>query len=430
MVFNVISWECIAGSALVLFARHIEMPPSWVGKLLSFMPLSQIIVVFMVPVVTRLGSKRLMYNTWMFRNLTACCVFIMPWAMQWWGPTAAWYVLLTSTLGFCIARSVGAGGWFPWLHEVVPEHQRGLYFSAEASVARLVVLCVAIGQGIILWGNGGLNRYLIIYAIGISSGLFSLVWMKRVPGGDGNPEATFAQGRLAAFSIALKDRRFFRFVLTASFCVSCFSWLGSSMTMYMRDQLGMADLHIMMLVGLGSGGVLFTISSWMRFAEHHGSGHTMFLTLAGHSVIGMVLFALLPGQAWTTYAIVPVYVLLNVLGAAYWVSMNRAMLNCINPENRVTYGSLWTVCTSLSGGATPILAGYIIEWMDLWGFRMCFGIAVVGGALGAVLCRHVVRDGGAQGWDWRRSLTVGAPVRGLTRIVKVTVGLDETNVTR
>ncbi|MCL4219528.1 MAG: hypothetical protein KJ052_21315, partial [Candidatus Hydrogenedentes bacterium] len=43
--FNVVSWQCIVGPALILLARYIEMPASWVGLLISFMPLSTLLVV-------------------------------------------------------------------------------------------------------------------------------------------------------------------------------------------------------------------------------------------------------------------------------------------------------------------------------------------------------------------------------------------------
>ena len=144
IVFNVVGWQCVAGSVLALFALKIKMPPSWIGFLISFMPFTMVLAVGAGPLLTRFGSKRVMFGAWLLRNLLACTVFAMPWAVVRWGPRAAWYVLLVATLGFCLMRSVGVGGWFPWLHELVPERQRGAYFSAEASVGQLLNIGLAL----------------------------------------------------------------------------------------------------------------------------------------------------------------------------------------------------------------------------------------------------------------------------------------------
>ncbi|MEW6219815.1 MAG: hypothetical protein AB1634_09825, partial [Thermodesulfobacteriota bacterium] len=103
---NLISWQCIAGQAMVLFARHLGMPASWVGWLLSFLPLSMLLATGTVRLVERLGPRQLLAGGWLARNLAASLVFTMPWAQAWWGPPGAWAVLLAATLGFCVVRAL------------------------------------------------------------------------------------------------------------------------------------------------------------------------------------------------------------------------------------------------------------------------------------------------------------------------------------
>ena len=129
--FNTLSWQCIIGPVLVLFGRHLDMPAAWVGLVTAMVPFSCMVVVLTNTLVLRAGPKRLMLWTWFFRNLLAASIFFLPYALHRWGREAAWLVFLGSTAAFCLARSVGVGGWFPWLHEVVPQRQRGIYFSSE-----------------------------------------------------------------------------------------------------------------------------------------------------------------------------------------------------------------------------------------------------------------------------------------------------------
>ena len=426
-VFNVVSWQCIVGPVLVLFARALDMPPSWVGFLISFMPLSMLLVVGTIPLVTRFGPKRLMSTGWLLRNLTMCSVFLMPWAMLHWGPRAAWYVLLGATLGFCLIRAVGASAWFPWLHEVVPEGQRAAYFSAETAIAQVVVVCVAAMQAVLLRGNPGVPRFLCVYGLGIASGLVSLVWMSRIPGGDAAPGPRPERQGFRAYRVALADRPYVAFAVTASLCLFCISWYTGSVVLYMRDAVGLASRTIMMLMAAGGMGTLLTIRFWGRFAQHSGSGRAMFKTLIGHSLAALSFVALSPAAPWVLYGLVPALVCAAIFAAAFSVAANRAMLNYVHAAHRPAYTNLWIGGTSLALGLAPILAGQVIDNWHLWGFRVCFGISGVAGVCCAVACRWVVQDGAPFEPTLGQMLNPVLPLRTLLRIVWVTVGLHESN---
>ena len=110
VAFNVVGWQCVIGPAMVLLARRIDMPPSWVGKLLSFTPLSMILVLFTVRVISRVGSKRLMFAAWLMRNIMICGVFLIPWVYQTRGHRRRGTCCWAAHLGSVFARAIGAGG--------------------------------------------------------------------------------------------------------------------------------------------------------------------------------------------------------------------------------------------------------------------------------------------------------------------------------
>ncbi|MCX5759730.1 MAG: hypothetical protein NTU83_14745, partial [Candidatus Hydrogenedentes bacterium] len=279
IVFNVVSWQCIIGPALVLFARKIDMPPSWVGFLISFTPLSMLLVVATGLLVTRYGAKRVMFVAWTLRNMIACLVFAMPWAMARWGAASGGYVLMAATFGFCLMRAVGAGGWFPWLHEVVPEPQRGAYFSSEAAISQLLSVGIALFQAWVLRGDPGPERFIAIYAVGIAAGFISTIWMYRIPGGRGSPTPVTIRSDVAAYRRTLSDRPFILFVIVASLCFSATSWLGSASVLYLRDALGISSRFIMIVMAASSVCIMLTIRPWARFAEPNGSAQAMYLSL-------------------------------------------------------------------------------------------------------------------------------------------------------
>lgn len=426
-VFNVISWQCIVGPAMVLFARKTEMPASWVGFLISCLPFSMLLVGLTLPLVTRLGPKRIMLMAWLLRNIVVCSVFLIPWAISVGGPRMAWYVLIGATLAFCLARSLGVGGWFPWLHEVVPEGERGTYFSTEMALVQLINVVLILGQGLFLQGNPGVNRFLAIYAGGIVFGMLSLVYMSRIPGGAGFDETSSMGQGLASYGIAFRDRRFLCFVLIAMLCMSSISWLSASVVLYLRDALHYVDRSIMALMAVGSGGVLLTIRPWGRFADHSGSGRAIFKALTAHSLAALAFLALFPGGRWTPYAVCPVIALMAVFAGAFWVATHRAMLNLVPESGRAGYTNLWIVGSAASMGVTPILAGFLIDSLGLWGFRACFLISGILGLCSAFASERVVGDGTQARLTRAWTMNPALPLRTLARIAWITLGMHESN---
>ena len=195
---NVFSWQCIAGPALVLFARAVNMPPAWVGLLLSFLPISMLLVVFAVPLVEWLGPRKLLLWTWLARNFFSLSVFLLPWAVSRWGEAGGWQVLLFATLAFSLIRAVGVGAWYPWLHEIVPRPLLGSYLSIEAAMSQVIIIVLALAMALILGLGQGLGRFFLLYGAGIGAGFWSVQLIRKIPGGERGVATDFGVCRPAA----------------------------------------------------------------------------------------------------------------------------------------------------------------------------------------------------------------------------------------
>lgn len=425
--FNVMSWQCIVGNAMVLLARHIHMRPSWVGFLNSFVPFSMLLVMFAVPLVTRYGSKRVMFTAWMMRNLVSCLVFLLPWALIHGSEYWAGLVLMGATLGFCIMRAMGVGGWFPWLHEVVSEEERGLYFASEAATTQFMNTVIMLGQSFLLLRNPGIWSFLSIYAVGIVAGLISLVWMARVPGGDAVDQGAVTRGSFFLYGPAFRDRRFMVFVITASLCFVATGLLTGSLVMFMRDALKMTDTGIMVLTALNSFWILCTVTPWGRFADHSGSGRAMFMSMIAQSLGALGLLFIAPGSTHGLALLVLLTGAIYLFGGAFWAAVHRAMLNHVDETQRVAYTNVWILGTSIAMGCAPILAGAAIDFWQMAGFHACFAIAGLLGILCAFACDWAVKDGHQGRPMTERLLDPAMPMRVLGDIVLITAGMHESN---
>lgn len=428
ITFNLVSWQCVVGPALVLFGRKIGMPASWIGLLISFMPLSMLLVLLTGLLVARFGPKRVMLIAWFLRNALACSVFIMPWAMIEFGPRSAGYVLMAATLGFCLMRAVGVGGWMPWLHEIVPEKQRSSYFSTESAVSSLLNVVVVIAQGLILHGNPGVWRFLIVYGIGIASGFISLPLMKRVPGGAPLPATARAPGG-ASWSLirAWKDRPYMAFILFAGFCFASLAWYSSTIVLYMRDALMVSPGFILYLTALGSLVVMLTIGFWGRFADHAGSPHAMALSLSGAACMSLGCIMILPGMRGMIPALAAVVVISAIFGSAFWATVNRVMLGYLKPADRIGYANLWTVFTALAAAITPIIAGHVIEMLGMWGYRACFLLGAGSSFACAIGSLYLVRKEKEFEFPWKQCPFYELPFRFVFSLARISVGLHKSN---
>ena len=381
---NVFSWQCIVGQSLVLFGRALDMPASWVGALLSFLPLSMVLVIFSVPAVQMLGPRKLLILTWLTRNCFAAFVFLIPFASPRYGQEAAWYILLFSTLGFSVARAIGVGSWYPWLYEIVPQPLLGDYFAIETVMVQMINVILILSIGVILGLTGEVSQFFIVYAFGIMAGLLSILFMKRIPGG--NKITTDQTPILQSFSVmlhALSDSHYLKFVLFVLLSTGSFTWLNVSSALYLRDVIGYSDTRIMYLFAGGAVMVTVTVRFFVRAADRIGSEKVLALFMAAQSTISVFWLFIAPEQAFTlSLALISVSIG-TAVSAGFSIIAAKNMMTLIPYEDRVGYTSLWIFGVSFANGGPPIIAGVLIDTFHLAGYRISFLMAA---SLALLLC--------------------------------------------
>lgn len=316
----------------------------------------------------------------------------------------------------------------PWLHEIVPEKQRSSYFSAESAVANLLNVLIAVAQGLILRGNPGLWRFIIVYGIGIAAGFVSLPLMRRVPGGA--PDSASNSNSVFAFRshfAAFQDKPYMTFIIFAAFCFSSVTWLGSAAVLYMRDALQVTPASILFLTALGSLAVMLTIGFWGRYADHAGSPHALALSLSGMASMSLGFILVLQGMHFMMFALATVIVISAIAGSAFWATINRAMLGYLNPAERVGYSNLWTVFAALGAAITPIIAGYIIDVFGMWGYRSCFLMGAGSCFACAIASLYLVKKEKEFEFPWRQFPFYELPFRFVFSVARISVGLHKSN---
>jgi MFS family permease len=425
-MLNVISWQCLVAQVMVLFARAIEMPQAWVGVLQAILPLSMICAAFTITLVDRLGPRRLMVSGWTFRNMIILPIFAMPWVIGVWGREAGWWLLLVVTAAFCVIRSLGVGGWFPWLHEVVPPKEQGRFFAVEVSIIHCVNIFLSIGVGIWLARSEGYHKFFWIYGLGVLAGFVSLAALVRVPGGKSGVSPELKTQALEAYLLVFKDAPYRNYVLWSVLGLSGFTWLASSTLLFMRDTLGFSDSLIMIYVAMGSLGAALSVTSWGKYADRHGSVPAIRLILFAQAVSALAWLLLVPGGWWVKW-LTPVFMTLATsFGGSFMSAANRGMLCRVQNRGRVGYTHIWVFATSMVLGVTPIMSAQVFSRWQLNGFRACFIIcALVCGICVIGMRRLPLEEGNPPEPDLASDIRPLQPVRALGRVIWITLGLEE-----
>ncbi|MBU0481974.1 MAG: hypothetical protein KKG47_12820 [Proteobacteria bacterium] len=420
---NLASWQCVVGQVLILFARSLEMPADLVGLLISFIPVSMLLVVMSIPAVELFGPKKLLITCWLLRNLLISTVFFIPAVTLHYGQQAAWVVLLLAVLTFSLVRAFGVGAWYPWLHEIVPRENFADYFNSETILVQGANILLAVLISWILAHFGGISSFFMVYGIGVATGFVSVGMLLLMPGGRQSPKLAGDERRYDSFYKAFGDKPYRHFIIVISLALSSLMWVGSSSVMYLRDIMLFTDGTIMLITALGGIAVALSVSSWSSRAERKGGNRVMAGMLLLHAVATILWFFLIPGSRFGFILAVLAMVGSMVFSISLSTVAARTMLGLVKNEGRTGYTSLWILGVSLANGIPPILAGQLIDHAGILGFRICFAISIFLGVAVSLLLNYLPEEGPLPDLPYPEALARPLqPVRWMGRLAWISLG--------
>ncbi len=390
---NLASWQCVVGQVMILFARSLDMPADLVGLLISFIPVSMLLVVVSIPAVEMLGPRKLLITTWLLRNILISSVFFIPMVTDHYGQRAGWLMLLAAVLLFSLVRAFGVGAWYPWLHEIVPRENIADYFNSETIMVQgaNIVLALLISQ--VLAHFSGISSFFMVYGAGVAIGFVSVGMLVFMPGGRKVPKLSGSERRYESFYKALADKPYRHFIIVISVALSSLMWVGSASIMYLRDIMLFGDGKIMMITAIGGIAVALSVRSWSNSAERQGNNRVMARMLLLHAASAICWIFLLPGSRFATALAVLALVGSMMFSISLFAVASRTMLGQVKEEGKIGYTSLWIIGVSLSNGIPPILAGQLIAHFGVVGFRLCFAISILLGIVMSFLLKNLPEEG-------------------------------------
>ncbi len=350
------------GSAFVLFLSELGLSKSQMGSLLSLLPFSNIVALFVAPTVARFGYKRSFLVSWSARTAATVLMLFTPLVSTYFG-TQVLLAYVTVIVGvFAIWRSVGMTARLPWVQEFVPDSVRGKFDAVSNIFAQMMALVAVMVAGFIVEHSVGLTGFMVLFALGVLFGLIAVWAAAHVPGGaraEGTPAESASHRDMVS---ATRDRNFLLFLVGVGLIILASGPLASFLPLFMEEEVGLSQGQVVWLQnGVLLGGLVFSYL-WGWLADRYGGKPVM--------ISGIALQALLPvcWLAMPRYSVVSLYVALAVaflqgMASMGWQigSVRLRFVAVIPPDRKANYQALYFAWIGIVGGLGQLLGGRILD---------------------------------------------------------------------
>src|SRR5664279_2245994 len=154
---NIFAQLTFFGSAFVLMLSQLGVSNSDIGFLLSLLPFSGIVALFIAPQVARFGYKRTFVTFFGIRKFVTACLLFIPIVMAHFGAPAVMTLVTVVVAVFALCRAISETGLYPWSQEYIPNSVRGKHSAINDMVARVTGILAIVVAGYVLGVSTGMD---------------------------------------------------------------------------------------------------------------------------------------------------------------------------------------------------------------------------------------------------------------------------------
>lgn len=356
------------GSVFVLFLNEFGLNKTQIGVLLSPIHFASLIALFIGPMIARHGYKRTFVTFYGVRKFTALLLLATPWiAATYGGAATAWYIAGVVTL-FALSRAIEETAYYPWIQEFVPNAIRGKY-SAASSMATTATAFLSVAAASFVLGRAtGYSGFMLLIGIGVLFGFVSVWTSTRIPGG-----APVRSGSLDAPSPrdmlhSLRDRNFVGYLIGTSTFVLATLPLVSFLPLYLREEIGLSESHVVLVqTGALIGGLLSSYL-WGWAADRYGSKPITLTSMSIYIVLPIFWWLLPAGAPGSLYLALVISFVQGVADIGWAIGAGRLLfVNVVPTAKKTGYLAVYFACVGFIAGISQLLGGRLLDGADALG---------------------------------------------------------------
>jgi MFS family permease len=353
----------LAGFAVALKANNIEQ-----GLLAALPFLAGIAQIAAAYVIDVHGVRRRSIAVWGLLLSRICWLGIVPAALYLMpGQPDRMLIafLMFVALGY-LFQSFSSVAWLGWMSDLVPDGQRGVFFSTRNLLAGAVTIAgTAVGAVLIkipgAVGWEGLSGYLFLFLIAGFSGIAGSLVLARIKYEPEPPPPVPPRVFLKSISKPLAETGFRKFL------VFHVVWMAS---VYLAAPF--FQFYFLVDGGLGVGYVALTnavtvltgltsVQLWGVLCDRYGSKPILYVSFSMTAIVPLLYVFTNPANLyWSALAI---QALSGVVWAGGTLASSNLLLKLAPRQRNSTYLSLFGALSGIVIAAAPVLSGYVIEAM-------------------------------------------------------------------
>ena len=351
----------VFGSAFILFLNELNLDKTQIGFLLSLVPYSGIVSLFLTGFVMRLGLKRTFLIFFGIRNFLMSLILFTPLLMR-LGPNAAfaWIAVIMSL--FALSRAIAMTAENPWSQEVIPNSIRGKFSAVSTIVSGLCgMLSVAIAAHVI--GHfEGIGRFMWLIAAGTVAGFLSTACKVFVPGGLPSSDGSPIGERFIAIRQTFLDANYRYFLCGLAMVTLGTASLFPFIPLFMKERIGLPAGQVVFLDIGGLTGTLLSCYLWGWTSDRYGSKPIMMTGLSILALLPILWFVMPRNSSLSLPIAMGIAFLGGTAGAGWGIGSGRYLfVSAVPTEKKMAYMAVFSAWTGLVAGTAPLLGGRLLD---------------------------------------------------------------------
>jgi MFS family permease len=383
-IFNTFSYLLLSGNIISLYLLRLGAGGTLIGIVSSFMYIS---FFFLLPgriLVQRVGVEKLFAYSWTARCLAAVPMLFSPFFVLQGKRNLGLALALLGALGFQAMRGIGMVSNSPILGDLSEGKDRGDYLSKIQIINQTASIFAGLLMAFLL-GNGqaSLLRYSVLILLGILTGLFSCIFLFRLPPqlGGGFPKE---EGVLASIQRSLKDTTFSRFI-KVFFLITVVAGISRPfLVLYAADVFGISDSHNMFLSVIGSLGALVMGMVAQMLLDRLGAKPLLVFFSFAFLISLIPLTLPLSIQGMGKYLFLSALFFLFNFGTLGQENASQTyFFGAVRPQDQMNLGILYYLIFGIGGTIGSTVGGVLLDWIQAGGYggitsyRIFFTVIVV-----------------------------------------------------
>lgn len=337
------------GPLFPLFCDALRMSKTRIGFVLSILPLSYLLSIFISSWVMRQGPKKIMIGSYFARYLVVLLLPLAAWMARRFGDNSAFIWVAMIVLTFAVFRAIAETGWWPWMLELIPARVRGKVEAINSMLANIAAMLASLAAVLIMKKWPGIPGYNVAIYIGVLFGFIGLTMVFRLPGGQPQTVEKRNWSLLADTLETLRNPRYGMWLKGSVFFIigtAIFSFLP----LYLNERIGFTADKIMLFSGCFQAGVLASAFFWGWSADRFGSKPVFMSALAGLSLVPILLFLLPRLDQQSLIGTCLIYVFFGIVLQGWLAGSNRYFFVTVLPMARSP-----AFCTALNASLQNVL---------------------------------------------------------------------------